>query len=36
MAIKTLRYLLENAETDEDLGMLMIFVRDIELWVPGE
>ncbi len=35
VAIKTLKFLLENSETDEDLGTLLIFIRDIELWIPG-
>lgn len=35
VAIKTLKFLVENSETDEDLGTLLIFVRDIELWIPG-
>lgn len=34
-AISTLNYGLQNATNSEDIATVLMFVRDVELWTPG-
>lgn len=35
-AVGALNFGLKNARTDDDLVTVLQFVRDVELWIPGE